>query len=329
MSRPLRSLRAPNVDEEYDIKCSRGHWYRATVVQVAGAGDTRRIKVHYDPPWTKKHDKWITDASKVRKCREVEAVLLETALTVQKSTKGAIVHDGEVLYIVKALIKKKIVKAGVFILVQWESYEGEEDEFTWELPHNIDADLVAAFEEAEQEREDAKQAKSKPLPKKPPREKLRAHTLTTVGERSAELKDSYCSMAEFIEDELGQAASTIVGRASEPSAKKPRQFFDGPISEELYYGLHARCRVVCVMSCLWSHHARSEAPFECLCFLLSPEQFEAPARVTSHLGAGAELRSCDVRLVARVARQRCGVMNSSVQLIRDIPAVSTDVLSRW
>jgi len=315
MSRPLRSLRAPNVDEEYDIKCSRGHWYRATVVQVAGAGDTRRIKVHYDPPWTKKHDKWITDASKVRKCREVEAVLLETALTVQKSTKGAIVHDGEVLYIVKALIKKKIVKAGVFILVQWESYEGEEDEFTWELPHNIDADLVAAFEEAEQEREDAKQAKSKPLPKKPPREKLRAHTLTTVGERSAELKDSYCSMAEFIEDELGQAASTIVGRASEPSAKKPRQFLRCDCSSCWSSGesVRPRLRVVCVMSCLWSHHARSEAPFECLCFLLSPEQFEAPARVTSHLGAGAELRSCDVARAScswrgSVARQRCGVM---------------------
>ena len=237
--KPLKTLRGRRVGDKYDVQCSRLHWWHATVVEIAGDHADARIKVSYDG-WAKKYDEWITAAAKVRKPRGSDELVLETAAATGKPTKGSLVHDNELLYKVKALIKKKVRGKHVKFMVQWDEYEGEKDEFTWEPKQNIEQSLIDAFETAEQERAAAKKKKQTKKAAKP---LLPPHTVATCGHESTETKETFARMAALMEDVVGRAASKHIGQQSDASTK-PRLLVETACDEEHYYGLHMRMRAI-------------------------------------------------------------------------------------
>ena len=227
-----------------EVEWSKDDWWPATVTEVFDyPGSCRTLYIDYGKGW-KKHNEWVGDAARVRPSIGAVNLELEDFQRAFGTTEGALVDGDELLFEVEFVCGKRVAHGITEYRVQWVGDYEKKDKRSWEPPENIHAEYIELYEAQQQERDAAKKAKSKPTP--PLRARLPPHTLTTVDGRSDELKKTYESMAEFIDDGLGQAASTLVARASEPSAKQPRQFFDGPISEELFYGIHARFRAAAV-----------------------------------------------------------------------------------
>ena len=235
--RPFSTFNAVRIGHEIEAKDFKGHWWSAVVKQVAtdATDGTKQVLVQWLEPHgytSMKHAAWIDEPKSLRKSRPQEETLLERELAVQKSTAGAFVHDGEVYFTVKEIVGKRRTKAGKLEWrVQWAEHEGHEHEFSWEPTAMIsDSQLIDDFEEKERAAAEAAAAAELDQP----------YTVAKVGDADTE---QLGRMAEFMEEELGRAASFFVTRAQDNSTK-PRVIFSAPISEELFVGLHTRLQAM-------------------------------------------------------------------------------------
>ena len=142
-----------SAQDSVEVRCWDGLWYTATCLETFDYPDTRTVLVTFNG-WTKRHDEWIGDASRVRAPRDRDDTLLENDEKKWGDTTGAVVVDGEVFYEVAEVVKV-LPRGNKPCLVRWAGWEGHEHECTWVPKHNVPQEFLDAYE-AKQRAKDRK-----------------------------------------------------------------------------------------------------------------------------------------------------------------------------
>ena len=189
---------------EVEIRWAEGAWYPAEVTEVFDYPDTRTIQATY-PGWAKKWDEWVGDEARVRKPTGEVQMALERTQKMCGTTAGHRIVEDMLVYDVEDVVNRRWNgrKRCYEYRVIWAGDYALKDKRSWEPAAHLEhTDWVEFYEARERNRERVGKTRQAKLmaPSRP-------HVLEKVGDRAVDPED-----AEFLEEELGRAASIKLAR---------------------------------------------------------------------------------------------------------------------